>query len=189
MNKYLQKLRYAIKQRIFASRYAVGAYTYGVPTVYAWGEGAKLVIGKFCSISSNVEIFLGGEHRTDWVTTYPFNIRFRSAKSFKGHPMTRGAVIIGNDVWIASGVKILSGVTVGDGAVIGAGAVVTSNVPAYAIAAGNPSRIVRYRFDTSIINQLLLIKWWDWSIEKIERNLPLMLSNDIDKFIHTHRIS
>ncbi len=93
----------------------VGKYTYGKPNIYSWGEGAKLVIGNFCSISNNCNVYLGGNHRTDWVTTYPFgHIHQRSFNNFNGvgHPSTKGDVIIGNDVWIGANVTIMSGVTI-----------------------------------------------------------------------------
>src|SRR5438132_10835620 len=84
--------------------FEIGEFTYGVPTVWWWHEPAKLVIGKFCSFSMNVEIFLGGNHRLDWVTTYPFSriSLWPEAAHLPGHPATRGDVIIGNDVWIGS---------------------------------------------------------------------------------------
>jgi acetyltransferase-like isoleucine patch superfamily enzyme len=93
----------------------IGEFTYGVPQIFDWQEGARLIIGKFCSIADNVKIFLGGEHRTDWITTFPFSAKefndlFPEAKKIKGHPKTKGDVIIGNDVWIGYDAIILSGV-------------------------------------------------------------------------------
>jgi acetyltransferase-like isoleucine patch superfamily enzyme len=161
----------------------IGRGTYGEPVVYDWGEGSKLKIGNFCSISLNVMIFLGGEHRTDWVTTYPFNVFWDSAKHIQGHPKSKGDVIIGNDVWIGMDALILSGVTIGDGAVIGTNAVVAKNVPPYAIVAGNPARIIRYRFDAETIEKLLEIAWWNWPDEKIDAAVSLLLSPDISQFI------
>ena len=148
----------------------IGDYTYGCPEIFDWEEGASLRIGKFCSISSNVKIFLGGEHRADWITTYPFsalNKDWPEASKITGHPRTKGDVIIGNDVWIGYGAVILSGVTIGDGAIIGAMSVVTKNVDSYTIVAGNPAREIKKRFSSNKIRRLMEIKWWNWPIKKI----------------------
>lgn len=165
------------------SRYQIGDHTYGKPRVVDLGEKVSLQIGKYCSISTQVVIFLGSEHRTDWVSTYPFPTLWQSAKSILGHPYSKGDVVIGNDVWIGYHVTILSGVTIGDGAVIGAGSVVSRNIPAYAVAVGNPAQIVRYRFEKETIQKLLKIKWWDWPDEKVRENIHLICSDAIDEFI------
>src|SRR5512143_2928244 len=104
--------------------YQIGRGTYGDLKVYSWGEGATLTMGSYTSVAMGAKIFLGGEHRIDWVTTYPFNALWESAKQYSGHPKTKGDVVIGSDVWIATEAMILSGVSIGDGAVIGARAVV-----------------------------------------------------------------
>lgn len=164
----------------------VGDHSYGNPSVMWWGEDAKLKIGKFCSIADNVSLFLGGNHRADWVTTYPFSglaPLWPEAAGIKGHPATNGDVVVGNDVWLASGCTILSGITVGDGAVIGARAVVTKDVPPYAIVAGNPAEIVRFRFDPQTIERLLRIRWWDWPESRIHAAMPMLLSPDIGAFL------
>ena len=164
----------------------VGDYFYGTPSVWHWGEGAKLKIGKFCSFSWDINIFLGGEHRTDWITTYPFPSFFTEALKIKGTPTTKGNVIIGNDVWVGYGATILSGVKIGDGAVIGANTVVAKSIPPYSIAVGNPSNVTRKRFSDGQIEKLLVIKWWNWENEKIEENIPLLLSGQIDEFLEIH---
>lgn len=164
-------------------QYLIGKETYGNPKVTSWGESAVLQIGAYCSIAAGVKIFLGGEHRVDWVTTYPFNIKWESAKNFSGHPSTKGDVIIGNDVWIGFEAIILSGVNIGDGAVVAARAVVTKDVPPYGIVAGNPARLVRMRFDDKTISRLLVVKWWNWNNSKIKMFLPLLLSDQIEKFL------
>lgn len=163
--------------------FKIGRETYGNPKVHTWGEGATLGIGSFTSIASGVQIFLGGEHRVDWVTTFPFNILWKEGKDIPGHPKTKGNVQIGNDVWIATEAIIMSGVTIGDGAVIGARAVVTKDVPPYTIVAGNPAAIIKKRFDDKTIQRLLKIRWWDWEDSKIREALPLMLNNEIEKFL------
>lgn len=181
LKKYFHGKKRDIKE--LYPQYEIGRNTYGKPQIISWGEGAIFRIGAFCSIAHGVKIFLGGEHRTDWVTTYPFNYLWESAKHIKGHPKTKGDVIIGNDVWIGDGAVILSGVTVGDGAAIGTNAVVAKDIPPYAIAAGNPVRIVRKRFDEETIHRLLKIRWWKWEDKLIEKFIPLLLDCNIEKFL------
>lgn len=158
----------------------VGKYTYGTSTISVlyWGEPeAKLEIGRFCSISYGLKIFTGGNHRADWITTYPFGHISPSnsfVKPVNGHPKSKGAVIIGNDVWIGRDVTIMSGVVVGDGAVIAANSHVAKSVPPYAIVGGNPAQILKYRFDREVINKLLKMKWWEWSDEKIFDSVPML---------------
>jgi len=161
--------------------YNIGDYTYGCPRVFEWGEGAKLKIGKYCSIAEAVNIFLGGNHRLDWITTYPFMSIFdwKEAENLKGHPATKGDVVIGNDVWIGHGATILSGVKIGDGAVIGAAAVVAKDVEPYSVVVGNPAKEVKKRFPNNVIVKLLKLKWWDWPEDKIKENLPVLCSSSI----------
>ncbi|WP_247654650.1 CatB-related O-acetyltransferase [Microvirga sp. HBU67558] len=161
----------------------IGEHTYGIPTVLTWGEGTTLRIGKYNSIADDVTIFLGGNHRTDWVTTYPFNVLDPVAEHIKGHPHSRGDVIIGNDVWLGRGCMIMSGVTIGDGACVAANAVVTRDVAPYTIVGGNPARMIRKRFTDAQIEHLLQIEWWNWPQEKIVTVYEQLLSPGIDHFI------
>jgi acetyltransferase-like isoleucine patch superfamily enzyme len=165
--------------------YTAGDYTYGVPAVWRWGEPATLIIGKYCSLSTEIVIFLGGNHRPDFVTTYPFSsiTNWPEAASIEGHPASKGDVRIGNDVWIGMRAFIMSGVTIGDGAVIAARALVSRDVPPYAIVAGNPARVVRMRFPDDVIQQLLRLRWWDWDPERVRRYVPLLMQPDISKFL------
>jgi acetyltransferase-like isoleucine patch superfamily enzyme len=174
--------RYTADRRQYRS-HSIGAYTYGTPKVYQWDDSTKLTIGRHCSIAKDVSILLGGEHRTDWITTYPFNRFFREAEEITGHPHSKGDVTIGNDVWIGMGVTILSGVTIGNGAVIAARSLVTRDVPPYAIAGGNPARVIRSRFPEEVVQKLEAIAWWDWPVEKIRKGIPLLMQNDIEAFI------
>ncbi|MBI5650216.1 MAG: CatB-related O-acetyltransferase [Chloroflexi bacterium] len=164
-------------------RYAIGRGTYGWLRVIDAGEGATLKIGAFCSIAKQVTILLGGEHHTEWISTYPFPALWRAARNIPGHPKTKGDVIIGNDVWIGQAATILSGVTIGDGAVIAAGALVAKNVAPYTIVGGNPARVIRQRFPDAVIAQLVKIKWWEWSDAEIEKDLPILMSPNVDALI------
>lgn len=161
----------------------MGTGSYGRPEVLAFdGDKSHVRIGRYCSIAYGVLIIPGGEHRTDWVTTFPLDGATR-----RGHPFSRGDVLIGNDVWIGSGATILSGTTIGDGAVIGAGAVVAADVPAFAIAVGNPARVVRFRFEPDQIAALLEIQWWNWPEPKVQAATPDLLSSDVDMFVEKYR--
>ena len=165
-------------------RYEIGAYTYGTPAVYDWEQGSTLKIGKYTSIADEVTILLGGNHRPDWVSTYPFpSLRevWPSAADVEGHPATKGDVVIGNDVWIATRAIILSGVTIGDGAVVAAGAVVVKDVEPYAIVAGNPAMLVKRRFNEAEVELLLKARWWDWPDEKVAKHVGILCSGDVFK--------
>ena len=149
--KQLRENVRATSQVHYANDYIkVGDFTYGVPVIKSWNDETHLTIGKFCSIAENVTFMLGGEHKTNWVTTYPFNALMSTFSHIKGHPATKGDITVGNDVWIAQGARIMSGVTIGDGAVIGAGVLVTKDVPSYAVVGGVPARVIKYRFDKII---------------------------------------
>lgn len=166
--------------------FEIGEFTYGEPVVMQWDDSTRLHIGKYCSIASGVTILLGGNHRTDWVTTYPFNVlsaAFPRAHGIVGHPATKGDIVIGNDVWIGHGATILSGVHIGDGAVVGAHAVVATDVEPYTIVVGNPAKTVRKRFDEDTICALLNIQWWNWSPEKINQEVDYLCSENIQAFI------
>jgi acetyltransferase-like isoleucine patch superfamily enzyme len=166
--------------------WTIGEFTYGKPNILGAGE-AKLHIGKFCSIAGGVKIFLGREHRADWVTTYPFSVLVKEgwtkARGIKGHPHTKGDVKIGHDVWLATNSTVLSGVSIGTGAVVAAHALVTKDVPPYSIVAGVPARVTRYRFEPEIVEKLLATKWWDRSAEDINELMPFLLSGDATKVI------
>lgn len=164
----------------------IGDFTYGVPKVMTWNERAKLTIGKYCSIGDDVTIFLGGNHRMDWVTTFPLPALWPDERPIlDGIPKPRH-VVIGNDVWLGARCTIMPGVTVGDGACIGAHAVVAKDVPPYAIVVGNSARVARYRFTPDQIAAFLRIRWWDWPSEKVHAHLSRLCSTGIDDFIAEH---
>lgn len=161
----------------------VGRHSYGNPQILHFGEPTRLHIGNFCSIAGNVTIFLGGNHRVDWLTTYPFNVLFKDCwpevAAISGHPYSDGDVVIGNDVWVGYGSTVLSGVSIGDGAVIAAGSMVTKDVSPYQIVAGNPAKPIRSRFDQPTVDILLRLRWWDWPDDAIRRHVHTLCSGDI----------
>jgi len=160
---------------------AMGRFSYGDPTIHSWSkDDGNLSVGSFCSFASNVNIYLGGEHRTDWISTYPFFINGTYAQ---GHPATKGDVTIEHDVWVGNNATILSGVKIESGAVIGAHSVVTKDVPAYSIVAGNPARLIRYRFPEEQVAKLLSIRWWDWPEDIIIKNAETLCSNNFEKLL------
>lgn len=124
-----------------------------------------------------------GGHNINYASIFPFYYRekslFQNANTFDAPDSPE--TVIGNDVWIGNGVTILSGNTIGDGAVIGAGAVVSKDIPPYAIAVGNPIRIIKYRFDKETISKLIASQWWDLPEDKINEALPYL--NDVNKFL------
>jgi len=167
------------------SKYNIGYGTYGPPKIHDHGK-ATLTIGSYCSIAGRVQIFLGGNHRTDWVSTFTFDRRYPHLKKWLAginSNSSNGNVVIGSDVWIGYDSLILSGITIGDGAVVAARAVVTKDVPPYAIVGGNPAKIIRYRFSEKTIARLLKIKWWEWDKSKVETYSPYLLSEDIEHFL------
>jgi acetyltransferase-like isoleucine patch superfamily enzyme len=155
------------------------------PNVVHFGTySARLTIGAFCSIADSVEFILDGDHRVDWVTTFPIRIAFGLPEAgTDGHPATRGDITVGNDVWIGRGATILSGVTVGDGAVIGARSVVARDVPPYGIAVGNPAQVARFRFSDDVIEALLRIRWWEWPDPVIEQRVGELCDTSVRDFV------
>jgi acetyltransferase-like isoleucine patch superfamily enzyme len=140
----------------------------------------KTIIGRFCSIGSNVQTGLGLHPSDTFVSTHPafFSTQKQAGFSFVGHntfkehifvdTAQKYVVAIGNDVWIGSNVLIMDGVKVGDGAIIAAGAIVTKDVEPYTIVGGIPAKFMRLRFTPQQIDKLLKLKWWDWSFDKIK---------------------
>lgn len=162
------------------SSWDIGEGTYGEPRVLF--SESQLKIGKYCSIADDVTILLGGEHRTDWVTNYPFDHLHPDGERFRD-ANTKGDVVIGHDVWIGHGACILSGVTIGNGAVIAAGSVVTKDVRPYEVVGGAPARTIRQRFPDHIVAALEGIAWWNWPRSAIEEALPLLLSSEAEGFV------
>ncbi len=163
--------------------YQIGVGSYGKIQIHDFGEGTTLQIGNYCSLADEVQIMLGGGHRADWVTIYPFSALDTAHRHIKGHPVSRGDVRIGHDVWIGREAMILSGVTIGNGAVIGARAVVARDVAPYAVVVGNPAREIRKRFDENTVTRLEALAWWHWPRVRIDAVMPLLLNTDIRFFL------
>ncbi len=163
------------------SQVKIDRFTYGHEniSIRQWGEGANLTIGSFCSIARSVTIFLGGNHRTDWITTFPFGHIYEDTIGkfdIKGHPSTNGDVIIGDDVWIGHGVTIMSGISIGSGAVIATNSNVVKDVGPYEIVGGNPAKKIKDRFSDELKERLLKLKWWELELEVIQNIAPILSS-------------
>lgn len=148
--------------------------------------GDKLIIGKFCMIASDVTFIMNGaNHLTDAISTYPFAIfgsDWENAIEGKTYP-TKGDTIVGNDVWIGHKVTIMPGVKIGDGAIIATRSVVTKDVPPYSVVGGNPAKELKKRFSEEDIATLLELKWWDWEIDRITRNVEHLTGNQLDQLV------
>jgi acetyltransferase-like isoleucine patch superfamily enzyme len=177
-----------VEELVLPTGVSIGRHTFGhgVDTFQLFRPGARIEVGGFCCIQREARILAGSEHFTDRVSTFPFSARiFDPQAGNLDESIDRGPTVIGNDVWIGMGAIVLSSVLVGDGAVIAAGAIVSKAVPAYAVVAGNPAQIVRYRFEKDVRERLLALRWWDWSDEALMRE-RLFLSADVHEFLeHT----
>jgi len=146
--------------------------------------GDKLIIGKFCQIAQDVSFLMNGMFHQQNISTYPFALFDEDIGKKYPESMifpNKGDTVVGNDVWFGYNATIMPGITIGDGAIIGANALVTKNVDPYIIVGGNPAKVIRKRYDDETIEKLLEIKWWNWPIEIITKNIEALLSNDIKK--------
>lgn len=125
----------------------------------------------------------GIEKDSKLVTTYPLDKRF-AIEHYPSQARSRGPIMIGHDVWLGMQVKLLPGAMIGNGAVVGAFSVVAGIVPPYAIVVGNPARIVRFRFNDEIVQQLLAIKWWNWLDEFIQDHIDDF--TDVESFVRKY---
>ena len=166
------------------SKIEIGRYTsINGPNTDLFSAINKIKIGNFCSIARNVSM-QEFNHNFDCITSY--HIQTNIFKRGKKHDIySNGNINIGNDVWIGTQSVILSGSEIGNGAIIAANSVVNGIIPPYAIAAGSPAKVLKYRFDKEIIDQLEKIEWWNWSLEKIKQNKELFEGKlTLDKLNH-----
>lgn len=148
----------------------------------------KLIIGKFCSIACGTKfLFNCANHSLKSLSTYTFPLFYEEWELEKSNITTawdnKGDIVIGNDVWIGYEAVIMAGVHIGDGAIIAARAVVTKDVPPYTIVGGTPAKEIRKRFDAEVIQQLLMLKWWDWSTDEIRQCLPYIMEGKINELL------
>lgn len=173
----------------------VGKHTYGATSrsiLFVHSENPPTVtIGNFCSIAPCAVILGNVDHPLNLPSTYPFKtLLFCPENSYEelgynNHDaVSRGNVDIGHDVWIGQNAIVLSGISIGTGAVIGAGSVVTKSIPPYAIAVGNPAKVIRYRFSPEIIERLLNSEWWWLPDEKLRELEMYFYDTDIEAFLN-----
>ncbi len=149
----------------------VGRASYGRIRVVSYGAaGEGLRIGAYCSLSQNTSFFLSSGHDVGRFTSYPFNVFFGRART---ETVSKGPIVIEDDVWTGDGVVVLPGVTVKQGAAVALGSVVTRDVPAYAVVAGVPAKVVKYRFSPDIIKKLLRIDFSKLEPEAFVQNRSL----------------
>ena len=170
-----------IDRNNFLTNVVLGNYSYTGPFDMIF----HCKIGKFVSISYGVTIG-APEHNYHLLTTHPFiyndEYDLLDKRDLVRNDKFDKPLVIGNDVWIGCNATILRGVSIGDGAVIGANSLVNKDVPPYAIVAGCPARIVKYRFEKEMIDKLLQLEWWNWDENKIRENAHLFIQmiNDND---------
>ena len=148
----------------------------------------KLIIGKFCSIACGTKfLFNCANHSLKSLSTYTFPLFYEEWELEKSNITTawdnKGDIVIGNDVWIGYEAVIMAGVHIGDGAIIAARAVVTKDVPPYTIVGGTPAIEIRKRFNAEVIQQLLMLKWWNWSTDKIRQCLPYIAEGKMNELL------
>jgi len=148
----------------------------------------RLVVGRFCSIACGAKfIFTSANHTHKSLSTYTFPLFYEDwgldVKDITTAWDNKGDIIVGNDVWIGYEAIIMSGVTIGDGAIIGTRALVTKDVPPYTVVGGIPAKTIKKRFSDEIIAELLLLRWWEWPLEKISYALPHIQSGNIKELI------
>ena len=152
--RMLNRHNFTTAQNIFSTgNVKVGKYSYGPLQVISFGAAEEgLDIGNFVSISRNAKFLLGGNHYTDTLSTYPFKVNVLGEKV---ESWSKGPIAVGDDVWICMDATVMSGVKIGKGAVVAAGSIVTRDVPPYSVVAGNPAKVIKYRFEEAIIKEMM----------------------------------
>ncbi|MHB1987441.1 MAG: CatB-related O-acetyltransferase [Acidimicrobiales bacterium] len=164
-------------------------HSYGPSSIQSFGDpNSRLIVGKYTSISDTADFLLSGNHHLEWISTYPFRIKYGLSGAYTdGQPFSKGDIVVGNDVWIGWRAIILSGVTIGDGAVIAAGTVVTKDVVPYSIVSGNPGAPLSHRrFNDRTCDALLRISWWNWNHPKVLAHVDQLSTTDVANFVALH---
>jgi len=135
------------------NRLEIGEKSYGEINFWDLHTSSNMLrIGSYCSIGPGVIFMLGAEHNTSTISSYPFRVKLYGTEK---EAMSKGDIVVGDDVWIGMDSKILSGVRIGQGAIVAAGSVVTKDVEPYSIVGGNPAKHIRYRFSENLREKLL----------------------------------
>ncbi|WP_420094807.1 CatB-related O-acetyltransferase [Nocardia asteroides] len=186
-----------LKPLVTSALIEVGEYSYyddpGDPTafetanvLYHYGP-EKLVIGRFCALATGVRFIMNGaNHRMDGPSTFPFPTiggGWAEHIDLLMELPNRGDTVLGNDVWLGYGVTVMPGVRIGNGAIVAAGSVVTRDIPDYAVAGGNPARVLRMRYPDADIARLLDLAWWDWPIEHLTAQVRVLMSGSVDDLV------
>lgn len=152
----------------------VGKCSYGELNVVTFNRCSKLKIGSYCSIAQHVYFMLDVEHHVNTVSTYPYKAK---CLRLGDEAFSKGDIVVGDDVWIGYGATIMSGTHIGQGAVVAAGAVVTKDVPPYAVVGGVPAKVIRYRFEPEIVEELLKIDYSRLTDEMIKEHIDELYTN------------
>jgi acetyltransferase-like isoleucine patch superfamily enzyme len=181
--------------KTFAGRYfpidrvTVGDFTYGMLDVRSYCDDVceQLQIGSYVSIADDVVFILGGQHQIKTFTTFPLKSFFTRVNN-KLDSGSKGPIIVEDEVWIGVGALLLSGIRIGKGAIVAAGEVVSKDVPAFAIVAGNPAQIIRYRFSKVTIDKIKDIFLSDIPDNVLFENFELLYQSIEDDEYHIHQI-
>jgi len=170
------------KNRFPLSVVTVGNHSYGSLNVLTYGEENILRIGDFCSIGPGCTFVLKADHPTGNISTFPFKVKILKQNY---EAISKGDIIVDDDVWIGCNATVLSGVHIARGAIIAAGSVVSENVPPYAIVGGVPARVIKYRFSEKIIEELMKVDFKQLNEEKIKDYIDtLYTSINEDNYSH-----
>lgn len=168
--KFKTKKKVIFNQTTVSEYCKVGRYTYGFNPAnvlcHSVDKSERLIIGDFCSIAPNVQFILASDHPYKGLSTFPFKVK---VLEHEAEAVSKGDIILKDDVWIGINSIILSGVTINQGAIIAAGSVVTKDVPAYAIVGGNPAKVIKYRFEPEVVEELKKFDYSTLTNEKIQK--------------------
>ena len=166
------------EREVFLDLIDIGKNTYGTINALMFNRDSKLIIGSYCSIAPQVSFIVSADHFTNHISSFPIKVKILE-EPYEG--VSKGDIVVGDDVWIGYGATILSGVHIGQGAIVAAGAVVTKDVPPYAIVGGVPAKVIKYRFEPEMIEELLKVDYSKLTKEMIEEHIDDLYSELKDK--------